>query len=178
MIQDIGRITLKDTPQWLKVVMPVKRNWLLFIVFSAAMVLWVVMTVWMVIFLIRDVIMPGERFAFILGAIVVLWLVLWYFVGRSVGRRWQYFAAAREILFINKERLIVRRPVSFLGPTEAFDMHHVGSFYLSDKHHCLTFDYGSQKVYLGTGLTLDETERLIKTLNTLYFRTYDGIFED
>jgi len=178
MIQDIGRITLQDSAEWLKVVLPVRRNWLLLAVFSVALVVWVVMTGWMLVFLIRDVILSGARFAFILGAIVVLWLVVWYFVGRSLGRRWQYFAAGREILFINKERLIIRRPVSILGSTEAFDMSHVRPFYMSEKHHCPTFDYGSQKVYLGTSLTQDEADRLIKTLNTLYFRGYDAHFDE
>ncbi|MCA9875774.1 MAG: hypothetical protein KC441_19015, partial [Anaerolineales bacterium] len=99
MIQDIGRITLQDKPEWLKIVLPVKRNWLLLAIFSLALLVWVGMTVWMLIFLVRDVIMPGPRFAFLLSIVVLLWLVLWYFVGRSVARRWQYFAADREILF-------------------------------------------------------------------------------
>ncbi len=174
MIQDIGRITFEDKPEWLKVVMPAKRNWLLLLIFSASLVIWLVMTVWMIIFLIRDVIMPGARFAFVLATIIVLWLVIWYFVGRVLGRRWQYFAAEREIIFINKERLIMRRPVSIWGSTEAFDMTHVRPFYISDKHHCPTFDYGSQKVYLGTSLTQSEAQRLVETINTLYFRAYDA----
>ncbi|MCB8985486.1 MAG: hypothetical protein H6659_16780 [Ardenticatenaceae bacterium] len=178
MIQDIGRITLQDKPEWLKIVLPVKRNWLLLAIFSLALLVWVGMTVWMLIFLVRDVIMPGPRFAFLLSIVVLLWLVLWYFVGRSVARRWQYFAADREILFINKERLIIRRPVSIWGQTEAFDMNHVRPFYFSDKHQCPAFDYGSQKVYLGLSLTQDEAKRLIKTLNTLYFRAYDGDFAE
>ena len=70
MIQDIGRITLQDKPEGLKVVMPVKRNWLLFLLFSASLVVWVGMTFWMLVFLIRDVIMPGARFAFVLAGIV------------------------------------------------------------------------------------------------------------
>jgi len=49
---------------------------------------------------------------------------------------------------------------------------------MSEKHHCPTFDYGSQKVYLGTSLTQDEADRLIKTLNTLYFRGYDAHLDE
>ncbi|MBE2221575.1 MAG: hypothetical protein IAF02_08555, partial [Anaerolineae bacterium] len=59
MLEDIGRITLEDQPEWLKVVMPVKRNWLLFIVFSVALVVWVVFVIGMLIFLVRDVVLAG-----------------------------------------------------------------------------------------------------------------------
>lgn len=178
MIQDIGRITLEDKPEWLKVVLPVKRNWPLLVLFSALLLLWVVMAVGMIIFLIRDVIIGSPRSAFVLGVIVLVWLVIWYYVGRAVSRRWQYYTADREILFINKERLIIRRPVWLWGLTEAFDMSYVRPFYISEKHHCPTFDYGNQKVYFGTSLVDEEAQRLIKTLNTLYFRNYDPDFED
>lgn len=178
MIQDIGRITFQDKPEGLKVVMPVKRNWLLLTLFTVSLLVWVGMTYWMLIFLIRDVIMTGARFAFVLATIVLIWLVIWYFVGRMLLRRWQYFAAVQEILFINKERLTIWRPVAVWGGTEAFDMHYVRPFYMSDRHHCPTFDYGNQKVYLGASLTEEEAQRLIKTLNTLYFRAYDADLDD
>jgi hypothetical protein len=177
MIPDIGRITFEDRPEWLKVVLPVRRNWPLLLLFAFSLLLWVVLSVGMVIYLIQDVIIARPRAAFVLGTIIVIWLVIWYYVGRAVSRRFQYYAADREILFINKERLIIRRPFSLWGLTEAFDMNHVRPFHLSDKHHCPTFDYGSQKVYFGVSLTDDEATRLIKTLNTLYFRGYDEEFD-
>jgi hypothetical protein len=173
MLADIGRITLEDQPDWLKVVLPVKRNWLLFVVFTAALVVWLFFILGMLIFLIRDVILQGERFAFVFAVILLIWLAIWLWVGKIVWGRWQYYAAGREILFINKERLIIRRPVSIWGLTEAFDMDYVRPFYVSKRHHCPTFEYGSQKVYFGTALTDFESAQLLKTLNTLYFRGYD-----
>ncbi len=173
MMQNIGRITFDDQPEWLKVVLPLRRNWFLLALFSLALLIWVGMAGWMITFLVRDVITGGQRFAFVLGVIVLLWLVIWYFVGRVVSRRWQYYVATREIIFINKERLIMRRPVAVWGLTEAFDMVHVRPFYISDRHHCPTFDYGNQKVYFGASLSAEEAQGLVKRLNTLYFRAYD-----
>ena len=173
MLEDIGRITLADQPEWLKIVMPIKRNWLLFAVFSVAIVVWLAFVIGMVVFLIRDVIMAGERFAFSFAVILLIWLLIWWWVGKIVWRRWQYYAASREIMFINKDRLIIRRPVSIWGLTEAFDMEHIRPFYVSKRHQCPTFDYGSQKVYFGINLTDSEAAQLAKTLNTLYFQGYD-----
>ena len=173
MLEDIGRITLEDQPEWLKIVMPIKRNWLLFVVFSAALVVWLAFVVGMVLFLIRDVIMAGERFAFAFAVILLIWLAIWLWVGKIVWRRWQYYAANREIMFINQERLILRRPVSIWGLTDAFAMEHVRPFTVSQRHSCPTFDYGSQKVYFGASLTDAEAAQLTKTLNTRYFRGYD-----
>ena len=51
MLEDIGRITLEDQPEWLKVVTPVKRNWLLLIVFSVALLVWVAIVIGMLVFL-------------------------------------------------------------------------------------------------------------------------------
>lgn len=173
MLENIGRITLEDQPEWLKVVLPIKRNWLLSVLFSLALLVWLTFIVGMLLFLVRDVIMVGERFAFVFAVILLVWLAVWFWVGKIVWRRWQYYAASREILFINRERLIIRRPVSIWGLTEAFDMEYIRPFYVSKRHHCPTFEYGSQKVYFGTSLDQVEAARLIKTLNTLYFRGYD-----
>ncbi|MCZ7671130.1 MAG: hypothetical protein M5U34_30290 [Chloroflexi bacterium] len=40
MMQNIGQITLEDQPEWLKIVMPIRRNWLLLLLFSAALLVW------------------------------------------------------------------------------------------------------------------------------------------
>jgi len=173
MLEDIGRITLEDQPEWLKIILPIKRNLLLFVLFTVALVVWVVFVIGMLIFLVRDVILVGERFAFAFTIILLIWLAIWLWVGKKVWERWQYYAASREILFINKERLIIRRPVSIWGLTEAFDMEHIRPFYVSKRHGYPTFEYGSQKVYFGIGLLDDETSELVQTLNSLYFRRYD-----
>lgn len=173
MLEDIGRITLEDQPEWLKIVMPIKRNWLLFALFSVALVVWLVFVIGMVVFLIRDVIMAGERFAFSFAVILLIWLAIWWWVGKIVWRRWQYYAASREIMFINKDRVMIRRPVSIWGLTEAFDMEYIRPFYVSKRHQCPTFDYGKQKVYFGINLTNSEAAQLIKTLNGRYFAGYD-----
>jgi signal transduction histidine kinase len=173
MTEEIGRITLEDKPEWLKVTLPVKRNWVFFLLFSAAMVFWLLVLFAAFLFLIRDVILPGERYAFVFSVIIIVWIVVWLWVGRILWRRWQYYAAVREIMFINEKQLIIRRPVSIWGLTEAFDMDYVRPFYISDRHHCPTFDYGSQKVYFGISVTETEGEQLIRAINARYFPEAD-----
>ncbi|MCZ7671129.1 MAG: hypothetical protein M5U34_30285 [Chloroflexi bacterium] len=82
----------------------------------------------MVLFLIRDVMMAGERFTFAFSIILLIWVAIWLWLGKLVWQRWQYYAAGREIMFINKDRLILRRPVTIWGLTDAFDMAYVQPF--------------------------------------------------
>ncbi|MEJ2747541.1 MAG: hypothetical protein P8183_06490 [Anaerolineae bacterium] len=162
-------IQLEETPQRLKISWPLQRPWLLFIFLSVALVVWLVMLVGMLIYLGRDVMGAGERFTFVFSVMLIVWLLVWLWLGRILAKRWQYFAANREIMFINQTQLIIRRPVSLLGITDAYDMQHVSPFYLSEKYNCPVFDYGYQHVYFGQSLPPEEMTRLIELLNGRFF---------
>jgi hypothetical protein len=166
-------IQLEETPQRLKISWPLQRPWLLFALFSVALIVWLVMLVWMLIYLGRDVMGAGERFTFVLSVMVIIWLLVWLWFGRILNKRWQYVAANREILFINKTELIIRRPVSIFGITDAYDMQHVSPFYVSEKYNCPVFDYGYQHVYFGQALSQDEAEALVALLNGRFFPHWD-----
>lgn len=165
----IRNVHFEQTPERLKVVLPVKRNWVWFLLFTVLVIIWLVGLVWGLVFTIRDVAFSGERFAIVFTIMLLIWLYIWYRLGRMLWRQWQYYAASREILFINKERLIVRRPVSVLGLTDAYDMQHVSPFFYSDEHHCPAFGYGNQRIYFGYGLEENEARQLAKAINKLYF---------
>lgn len=166
MIRDVR---FEETPEQLKVVLPVRRNWPATILFSVMVFVWIVLAVWGIVFAVQTA-FSSERYAFWLTVFALIWLYIWYRLGKLVWRRWQYYATNREILFINKERMIVRRPVSILGITDAYDMQYVSPFLYSDKHSCPAFEYGHQRIYFGQGLT-DEASarRLVKTLNGRFF---------
>lgn len=172
-LPQIDNITFEKSPERLKVVLPVQRHWFLFVLFTLCMVVWLVMLVGIAVALLRDVIPARERFTLVLTIILLVWLVLWYLLGKVLWKRWQYYAANREILFLNQERLIVRRPVSILGITDAYDMNFVTPFYYSQKHRCPAFDYGYHHVYFGRSLAEDESKQLIRTLNEHYFPDAD-----
>src|SRR5262245_32235523 len=104
-------IQFEQRPEWLKVTIPGQRNRLLLALYSGCLLIWVGMLVWVILYVIRH---PG--FSFVNIALVLLWVFIWLWFGRILWGRWQHNAASREILFINKEQLIVRRPVSLLGP--------------------------------------------------------------
>lgn len=166
MIRDVR---FDETPEHLKVTLPVKRNWPATILLSVMVLVWIVLSVWGIVFAIQTA-FSGERYAFWLTVFALLWIYIWYRLGKIVWHRWQYYATNREILFVNKERLIVRRPVSILGITDAYDMAHVSPFLYSDEHHCPGFEYGHQRIYFGLGIS-DEASarRLVTTLNGRFF---------
>ncbi|MCB9422216.1 MAG: hypothetical protein H6667_20605 [Ardenticatenaceae bacterium] len=173
MTFEFNTIQLEENPERLKISWPLKRPWLLFGLFSLALVVWLVTLIGMSIYLVRDVIGAGERFTFVFSVMLILWLLVWLWFGRILSNRWQYVAANREILFINPSQLIIRRPVSIFGITDAYDMQHVSRFYVSEKLNCPVFDCGHQHIYFGQSLPQDEAEKLIGMLNGRFFPHWD-----
>ncbi|MCA9957400.1 MAG: hypothetical protein R3E31_26095 [Chloroflexota bacterium] len=178
MFPQISNITFAENEERLKVVLPLRRQWVLFILFTISMLIWVGMIVVVAVFLVRDVLPQRERYTFILTVMMLVWLALWYYLGKVLWKRWQYYTADREILFVSKEMLIVRRPVSILGITDAYDMQYVNPFYYNHEHHCLVFDYGSQRIYFGEQLAEEDAHRLLKYLNHRFFPYHDDEDDD
>lgn len=136
--------------------------------FSSALVIWLAMLIGMLAYLVG-----GNSPSIVLTFLLLLWLAVWFVFGRFLWKRWQFFAAAREILFIDQEQLIVRRPVSILGITSAYDMAHISPFYYSDTHNCPAFDYAYLHVYFGQQLSPEEANHIISEVNTRWFSESD-----
>lgn len=173
MTPEFQTIQLEENQERLKIVWPLQRPWLLLGLFTLALIVWAIMLVGMSIYLVRDVVQAGERFTFVFSMMIIIWLLVWIWFGRILGKRWQYVAANREIMFINTKQLILRRPVSILGITDAYDMQHVSPFYLSEKQNCPVFDYGFQHIYFGRNLPQNEAQALIEMLNGRFFPNWD-----
>ena len=148
----------------LKVVIPVRINWPLLLLFSVALMIWLAMLVVVLVYLVR-----GMSTNFVLTILLILWVIVWFLFGRFLFARWQYYAAIREILFVDDEQLILRRPVSILGLTTSYDISHITPFYISEKHHCAAFDYAYLHVYFGRSLDEEASQKLIDHLNQRYF---------
>jgi hypothetical protein len=164
MLPQNGAIRFEQKPEWLKVTLPDQRNWLLFGSLTVCLVVWTVALVWIISFLVTE-----RPLNLVLLVLLLLWLAIWFWFGRKLWNMWQYHAANREILFINEKQLIVRRPVSILGPTDTYDMRHVTPFYYSEKHGCPAFDYAYQHVYFGQRLAPAQARELVTTLNNTFF---------
>jgi signal transduction histidine kinase len=173
MLPKIEGIIIEESNDRLKVVLPIKRNRLLFGLFSIMLVIWAAMFIIALVFTIRDVAFSGERFAFVFTIMLLVFMVILYYLGRLVWKQWQYVAANREILFVDEETLIVRRPVSILGLTDAYDMKYVSPFYYSEKNSCPAFNYGHRHVYFGRDLLDGQINELLTMLNGRYFPDYD-----
>lgn len=172
MIPSIEHIQFEENNERLKVVLPVKKHWAFLVLYSAMLLTWVGMSIYG-LFFTGKMAFSGERFAFAFTVMLLVLLYLLFLLGRMVWTQWQYYAANREILFVHKEMLIVRRPVSIFGITTAYDRTHLTPFYFSEKHSCPAFDYGHQHVYFGRDLPVDPAARLIGYLNARYYPHYD-----
>jgi hypothetical protein len=157
-------ISFEETEDRLKVVLPLGINWLAFILHSLALLIWLGMLGAVLVYLI-----DGRSSSLVLTAILLLWLLIWLWFGRFLWTRWQYHAANREILFIEPEQLVLRRPVSILGLTWTYDMNHISRLYYSEQHDCPAFDYAYSHVYFGRSLGEEQSSRLIEVLNDRYF---------
>ena len=173
MLPEIPNVFFEESPDRLKVILPVHRKWIWLLLFSLLLLFWVIGLIWGVIFTIRDIALSGQRYAIVFTIMLLIWLYLWYRLGKILWRLWQYYAAGREIIFIEKEQLIVRRPVSILGNTDAYNFEYISPFFFSQEHKCLGFDYGNQRIYFGQELGEESSQKLIKALNNRYFNYVD-----
>ena len=164
----ISDVHFEQTPERLKTVLPIKRHWLYLILYSVLMAMWMVMIVWGVIYAIQ-IMISGASYRFVFVAMILILLLVLIRFGRFLSRQWATYLSNREVLFINSEELIVRRPVSIWGNTDVYDMEHVTPFYVDDRQQALAFDYGYRHIYLGEGLTGDARQSLAKFLNETYF---------
>ncbi len=164
----ISAVRFEQSPERLKIVMPIRRNWPLLTVYSILGITWFLMLIGGVIFTVR-VAFSGESYAFVFVAILLVFLLILFRFGRFLLRQWATYLSNRELIFINREELIVRRPVSIWGNTDVYDMKFVAPFYVSVKPAALAFDYGYRHVYVAEALPPEARQTLGQFLNDTYF---------
>ena len=150
-----------------KIILPVRRNWLLVGLFSIALIIWVVGLVVIVLS------MFDEGRTAVLNCMVVGWLILWGFMGKSLWKQWQHYISPREVLFLAADRLILRRPVSIFGSTDAYDRTHLTPFVYDADRHAISFDYANHRITFGHTLPAADAQETVQQLNTLYFPDWD-----
>ncbi len=146
-----------------KVTLPVQRKWWLVGLFSLALVIWLVGLI------VIALSMFTEGRTAVLNCMVIIWLVLWGFVGNALWKQWQRYVSSREILFLGDDRLILRRPVSIFGSTDAYDHKQMTSFIYDKDRRAITFAYGSHLIPFGHTLPATNAQQLVQQLNALYF---------
>jgi hypothetical protein len=166
----ISQVHFEQTAERLKIVIPVRRNWPYLLIYSVLVFMWLGMMVWGSIFL-GQILFSGQSYRFLFAAMIVIMLLVLFRFGRFLGRQWATYLTDREVVFVNQEELIVRRPVSIWGNTDVYDMQHVTPVYLAGDGDTLAFDYGNRHVYFGGGLTNEARQALLQFLNRTYFST-------
>jgi len=178
---DDGRIAIEEKPEWQKIVYPAERNWLALVVYSILLLIWLGMAGFMLVSLFGPFGVEGIGTTFIVAwrLLLIFWLGVWiWFAHRWLWRYWQYYAASREILFLNNEELILRRPVSLLGITDVYDRQHISHIAIEPRQKGLTFAYGTRTILFGLGLTPAERGELAAMINLRYFPHYEAEDED
>lgn len=161
---DNADIVFEENDKRLKVTLPVRASRLALALHSLALVVWLAMLATVLVYLVG-----GMSSTWVLTIILLIWSLVWIWFGRFLWTRWQYHAATREILFVDEEQLVIRRPVSILGSTTAYDKGHVSPFYYSEQHHCPAFDYAYLHVYFGRTLSERQARDVVDELNRRCF---------
>lgn len=161
-------VHFEQTPERLKIVMPTKPNLPLRILYTVLVLIWLGMMIGGVVYTIQ-ILLSGASYRFVFAIMLVVMLAVLYRFGRYLLRQWSHYFANREILFINKDVLIVRRPISIFGNTDAYDMGHVSPFYMSEAPAGPAFDYGYRHFYFGDGLTPQSARELVRFLNRRFY---------
>ena len=169
-------IEFEENDERMKIEIPLVRSTPAIIIFSLLLIVWIVGLIAFISLLFgptRESFLAGVpryiQIFWILG--VMLWIYVWIrYLGRSIARWWQFHIATRELMFIEKNTLIVRRPVSLLGLTDAYDRRYIAPFYRSESHNALAFQYGNVKhILFALTLPEDEQQQLLSFLNNRYF---------
>lgn len=173
----VERISFEENAERLKVTIPLKRIWGYWLAYTAMLLTWLTGSYWAITTLV-SIIRSGEYgfeglFLFAWFVIVFIIAAFWYYLGRNVWRRWQYYTANREILFFYTDKLVVRRPLSLLGITDAYAWQHISPFLYDKKYNCPAFDYGTHRIPVGTTLAEEESRALIGQLNERFFPQHD-----
>jgi MFS family permease len=163
----ISGVHFEQMPERLKIVLPAARKWGYLAVYSLLVVAWLVMMLGGLIFIVR-ILASGAGYRWVFTIMILILLAILFRFGRFLWRQWAAFASNREVLLVNPEELIVRRPVSIWGNTDAYDMAHVSPFYESANPQALAFDYGYRHVYVGEALTSEARQALAQFLNQQY----------
>jgi hypothetical protein len=170
-------VHFEQTPERLKIVLPVKRNVPLLILYSVLSLIWLAVMVVGIVYTFQ-ILFSEASYRFVFVIMLLVFLFVWYRFGRYLLRQWAHFAANREIIFINKETLILRRPISIFGNTDAYDMAHVTPFYMGEAPAGATFDYGYRHYVVGEGLTPAAAAELVRYLNRRFFPGHSDALED
>ena len=170
----LDRIIIEESDERTKITIPLRRNLPFWSTYAVMLLGWIAGSIWALRELVR-LWRTGQYqqidTAFLIAYVIILLLIAagWYWVGQRVWRNFQYHSSNREILFFYPKRLIVRRPFSLLGITDAYDLQYVSPFRFDAKVESLAFDYGMYRVPVGISLSEDESQALKQLINERFF---------
>ncbi|HRQ13094.1 MAG TPA: hypothetical protein PK205_07295, partial [Promineifilum sp.] len=104
----LNLVHFEQTPERLKIVIPVKRDWPYLVTYTILVLLWLGMLVGGIVYLIR-ILYSGQSYRFLFALIILVLLLILFRFGRFLWRQWAQFFSNREVLLINQEEFIVRR---------------------------------------------------------------------
>lgn len=175
----LDRIAFEENTERLKIIIPLQRQMVYWSTYTLLLVTWIAGSIWAAI-QVGSFIATGNfgfEGIFLIAYFVILALIaiFWFYVGRMVWRQWQYHSSNREILFFHPDKLIVRRPLSLLGITEAYDRKFVSRFRFDERVRSPAFNYGTYRVPVGVTLDEETSRALVREIND---RCFGGARDD
>ena len=169
------RSTLRDRPDGLEIVVPVKRNLFVMLFLLAWLGGWVVGEV----SVLRELLSGASaRSPFLL-----FWLVGWTLGGCFAAFTWLWMLAGRERILLRPRTMVIRQEVFGLGWTREYDLAHVRNVRLSAGSYdpfgsgagarfwglgggSVAFDYGAKTVRIAAAVDEPEAAQIVRELKT------------
>ena len=90
MLPSIENIQFEENNERLKVVLPVKKQWIYLVLYSVMLLIWVGMFIYGLVFT-WQMAFSGTRFAFVFTVMLLGLLYLLFILGHIVWGQWQYY---------------------------------------------------------------------------------------
>lgn len=169
----LDRIAFEENSERLKIIIPLQRQMPYWITYTVLLLGWIAGSIWALIRLGQFIFSGNFGFEglYLVAYFVILAIIglFWFYVGRMVWRQWQYHSSNREILFFHVDKIIVRRPLSLLGVTDAYDRQFVSRFRFDERVKSPAFNYGTYRVPVGITLDEETARALVQEINDRCF---------
>ncbi len=174
-----SRITITDTPQGLRIVMPCRRSWFVICLLGFWICGWAVAEVMVAIqFLNGDAPPEGEFF-------MLTWFGVWTVSGVFAIYAWLWQVLGKEIVNVHGQRFRIRRDIGGFGFDKEYDLLQmrdlrVGQVAFNPLEFSsslklwgigggvIAFDYGIRTYRFGTGLDEAEAKHVVTAIKQRY----------
>jgi hypothetical protein len=170
-----ARFTAADTPEGMRITIPVRRNWFIVLFVGGWLIAWVCGWVFVPIAFLASGFGPESLF-------LIGWWIAWTAAGGFIGYAWLNQIAGREIVTVDGTALTVTRQLFRILRSKSYEIANVKDLRISRPSAnsdwsspvqawgigggAVSFDYGSRTIRFGVGLDEAEAKQLVQLFHT------------